>query len=127
MNLTGQKSRITFLLNQTIYAGIALAMTVGAAGCFYSRTVDTQPPPPPVVQVPASAPVVVQTTPTVPTNPADTQHQVTTSWGPNGTVQKQTTTIAAPNGVPTQKQTTTTWQPNGQMENQTTSTTSTGY
>jgi hypothetical protein len=128
VNNRNYKSQMALILDRTMYAGIAVAMVLGTAGCFYSRTVDTTPAPmPQVVQVPAPAPVVVQTTPTVPTVPADEQHQVTTSWGPNGTVQKQTTTIADPNGVPVQKQTTTTWQPNGGMESQTTSTTTTAY
>jgi hypothetical protein len=129
MELKSRKSRIAVILDRTMYAGIAFAMAVGTGGCFYSRTVDTEPAPiPQVVQVPAApAPVVVQTNPTVPTVPSDTQHQVTTSWGPNGTVQKQTTTIADPNGVPVQKQTTTKWEPNGAMQSQTTSTTTANY
>jgi hypothetical protein len=123
MKIEHQKSNITRLLNRTVYASIALAIGISAAGCFYSRTVDTEPAPiPQVVQVPAPAPVVVQTTPTVPTVDPE-QHQVTTSWGPDGTVQKQTTTIADPNG-PVQKQTTTTWQPGGAMQSETTTTTS---
>lgn len=124
MKIDNQKSHVARLLNRTMYAGIALAMGISAGGCFYSRTVDTEPAPiPQVVQVPQPAPVVVQsTTPTVPTVDPE-QHQVTTSWGPDGTVQKQTTTIADPDG-PVQKQTTTTWQPGGAMQSQTTTTTS---
>jgi hypothetical protein len=124
MKIEPQKSCFARLLNRTIYAGVALAMGISAGGCFYSRTVDTEPAPiPQVVQVPQPAPVVVQTTaPTVPTVDPE-QHQVTTSWSPDGTVQKQTTTIADPNG-PVQKQTTTTWQPGGAMQSQTTTTTS---
>jgi hypothetical protein len=124
MKIEPQKSRFARLLNRTIYAGVALAMGISTGGCFYSRTVDTEPAPiPQVVQVPPPAPVVVQTTaPTVPTVDPE-QHQVTTSWSPDGTVQKQTTTIANPNG-PVQKQTTTTWQPGGAMQSQTTTTTS---
>jgi hypothetical protein len=125
MKIENQKSPLARLLDRTMYAGLALAMGLSAGGCFYSRTVDTQPAPiPQVVQVPAPAPVYVQTTPTVTTVPTDTQHQVTTSWGPDGTVQKQTTTIADPNGVPVQKQTTTTWAPGGPMQSQTTTTSS---
>jgi cytoskeletal protein RodZ len=127
MKAWNTKSKMVRILDRTMYAGVAIAMSLGVGGCFYSRTVDTEPPPAPaIVQVPpAPAPVVVQTTPTVPTNPTDEQHQVTTSWGPNGTVQKQTTTIADPNGVPVQKQTTTTWQPSGAAQTQSTSTTTT--
>jgi hypothetical protein len=126
MKLENHKSRMAHLLDRSMYAGIALAMAVGTGGCFYSRTVDTEPAPiPQVVQMPP-APVVVETTPTIPTA-TDAQHQVTTSWGPNGTVQKQTTTIADPDGVPVQKQSTTTWQPDGAMQSQTTSTTTTAY
>lgn len=126
MKLENHKSSMARALDHTMYAGIALMMALGTGGCFYSRTVDTEPAPmPQVVQVPpAPAPVVVQTTPTVPT---DEQHQVTTSWGPNGTVQKQTTTMSDPGGVPVQKQTTTTWQPAGASQSETTSTTTTAY
>ena len=124
MKIENQKSHVPRGLNRLLYAGVALAIGISAGGCFYSRTVDTEPAPiPQVVQVPPPAPVVVQTTaPTVPTVDPE-QHQVTTSWGPDGTVQKQTTTIADPNG-PVQKQTTTTWQPGGAMQSQTTTTTS---
>jgi hypothetical protein len=124
MKIESQKSHVVGLLKRILYTGVALGIGIGAAGCFYSRTVDTEPAPiPQVVQVPQPAPVVVQTTaPTVPTVDPE-QHQVTTSWGPDGTVQKQTTTIADPNG-PIQKQTTTTWQPGGAMQSQTTTTTS---
>ncbi|MGA2412313.1 MAG: hypothetical protein ABSG46_18260 [Candidatus Binataceae bacterium] len=117
------------ILNRLTYAGLALAIGLSSAGCFYSRTVDTEPaaPIPPVVQV-QPAPVVYETTPTVATTTmVPAQHDVTTSWGPNGTVQKQTTTLADPDGVPVQKQTTTTWQPGGPMQSQTTTTTSDGY
>ena len=124
MDLENHKLSGIRIINHAAYAAIAIGLALGTGGCFYSRTVDTEPAPAPqVVQVPAApAPVVVQTTPTVPT---DNQHQVTTSWGPDGTVQKQTTTIADPNGEPVQKQTTTTWQPNGETQSQTTSTTTT--
>jgi hypothetical protein len=126
MNVENRKSPMARIIDRTMYAAIALSMALGTGGCFYSRTVDTEPAPAPqIVQVPAApAPVVVQT---VPTTPADEQHQVTTSWSPEGTVQKQTTTIADPNGEPVQKQTTTTWQPDGAMQSQTTSTTNTAY
>jgi len=127
MKIENQKSHVVGLLNRILCAGVTLAKGIGAAGCFYSRTVDTEPASiPPVVQVPAPAPVVVEsTTPTVPTVEPE-QHQVTTSWGPDGTVQKQTTTIADPDG-PVQKQTTTTWQPGGAMQSQTTTTTTSDY
>jgi|SRR5271155_1096542 len=117
MQLEGAKS----IANRLAYAALAVAIGVSSAGCFYSRTVDTEPAPiPQVVQLPA--PVVYQTTtPTVATVPV--QHDVTTSWGPGGTVQKQTTTLSDPDGVPVQKQTTTTWEPGSPTENQTTTTT----
>src|SRR5208283_1038504 len=115
------------VFNRLAYAGIALVVGISSTGCFYSRTVDTEPaaPVPPVVQVQPAPPVVYETAPTVATTTTTVpaQHDVTTSWGPDGTVQKQTTTLADPDGVPVQKQTTTTWQPTGAMQSQTTTTT----
>ncbi|HTT74659.1 MAG TPA: hypothetical protein VMF50_01605 [Candidatus Binataceae bacterium] len=122
MKTRSKGSSLLAILNRWIFVTLALVMGLSAGGCFYSHTVESEPPK--VVQVPAPPPVVVQSVPTVPTVEPE-HHQVTTTWGPNGTVQKQTTTIASPDG-PVQKQTTTTWNPNGAMESES-NTTSSSY